>query len=51
MNTKEIIVIIISIIIAYFAINILWTVARFLVQTVVFLVIVYVIYIFLRKLL
>jgi hypothetical protein len=50
MNTKEIIVIIISIIIAYFVINILWTVTRFLVQTAVFLVIVYVIYIFPKKL-
>lgn len=50
MKTKEVIVIITAMILAYFAINILWTVARFIVQTAVFSLIVYIIYIFLRKL-
>lgn len=50
MRTKEIIVIIIAMIIAYFAIHILWAVARFLIQAAVFLFVVYIIYIFLKRL-
>ena len=49
MKTKEIIIIIIAMILAYFVTNILWVVARFLVQTAFFLLIAYIVYIFLRK--
>ena len=49
MKTKEIIIVIIAMILAYFLINILWIVARFLVQTAFFLLIAYIVYIFLRK--
>ena len=51
MKPTDIIIIIIALIIAYFMIKISWIVARFLIQTVFVLLIAYILYIFLKKLL
>jgi hypothetical protein len=51
MEIKDIIIGIISLVLAYFMIKVIWIVARSLIQTVLILIIAYVLYLFLKKLL
>lgn len=48
---KDFIIVIISLILAYFIINILWTVAIILIQIVFILIIAFILYLFLKRLL
>lgn len=51
MKIADIIIIIISLILAYFMIKISWNFAIFLIRVVIVLIVAYVIYLFLKKLL
>lgn len=51
MRIKDIIVIIIALILAYFVVKISWIVAKFLIMAVFVLLIAYILYLFLKKLL
>lgn len=51
MRFKDIIIIIIALIFALFLLKISWIIARFLVQTIFVLLVAYIIYVFLKKIL
>lgn len=51
MNTKDIIIIFLALIVAYFMMNVFWVFARFLIQIIFIVVIAYFIYNFLKKIL
>lgn len=51
MKITDVIIIIVALILAYFIINILWLIARFVIQVAIVLIVAYILYLFLKKLL
>lgn len=51
MKTRDIVLVIFAVILAFLVIKLLWTITAILMQTIIFLVVVFIIYLFLKKIL